>query len=573
MIRLRPNAVAASFAAAIAIQAHAGFPISVSVNASDTAISSASKIYSSLLAGANVPWTGHGEAIYANDTFEPRLLSLAMGLGGQPLRYPGGELADSYIWSRGIGALTSRPAHSYYPSANSNNQSQQRIDFGTDEFLTYCLQLNCTPIFQINMHSSASGKGAAASDTDIAEAAKTWQTYVNNYLTNAGRTDLTVYWELGNEPYLKDKYFTGGEANDLYIDDARYLARVKKVIDTMAAGTKFILPFALDTWNGSIYDAANTTNNPASVTGDHISIPSSGKVGYSNTLLSGLATTHLTKIAALGLHYYMPIIGNAASTSVPSDSQLFWATMAGAKSAIGTNLPAIRNLWAQYSTTTPKFAITEYNALYTTNSPELRQNKFIASKTGAIYTSDLLGMLSKESDVILGTYWSMSRNGYFGALSFADVAPSYPTFVRPSYYSLNWFRQGFGSSANKLLSPTVTVQTTASHSATIGFSIATSSLPLAAATASVNPSTKVLTVQMINREISATGDITLNLTGGAASSASLKYMSQNASAQFATSETSSIVTSTTGTVDIANSQTIKFSLPAYNVGILTIQLQ
>jgi len=426
------------------------------------------------------------------------------------------------------------------------------------------------------MHSTASAVGVAATANEIATNAANWQAYVLDYAASKGRSNQAIYWELGNEPYLKNMYHEGGVSNHLFISDAEFVSRVNKVIERMAPQTKFILPFALDTWNGNTYSQASASANPATVVGDHISIPSTGKVGYWKTVLDGISYANRSKIHALGLHYYMPNIGVVASESAaPPDDKLFWATMAGAKSISTINIPAIRAQWNAHSIAKNfplRLAVTEFNSMYTLNYPGVRQNAFVASQTGAVFISDLLTELAKQPDVTLGAIWSMSTNGYFGAISFADLPPSYPTFVRPSYFSLTWVRDLLSDAASKLIVPTVSVQSYGGYTSPVGFSMP-SSISLMNAVASVSPG-KILRVLITNREISVPGNVTLFLSGGNAASASLKKMQVAANGQFLTSEISAVTTSPPAQpISTTNPQQLSFTVPAYSTALLTIQLQ
>jgi alpha-L-arabinofuranosidase len=167
----------------------AGFPITISVDATKNLAA-----VNPRLTGANLPWVGEGEALYANGSIEPGLFALANSLAGGPLRYPGGENADSYDWTKGVGTAANRTAMSYYPSASSNAMASEVVSFGTQEYLEYCRRLACTPVLQLNLHQGSPDEAAAR--------AVAWLRHVN-LQTLVGPTGATLpkvqYWELGNE--------------------------------------------------------------------------------------------------------------------------------------------------------------------------------------------------------------------------------------------------------------------------------------------------------------------------------------------------------------------------------------
>ncbi len=84
-------------------------------------------------------------------------------LGVIGLRYPGGNFVSNYHWRDGVGPRASRPARRELAwRAVESNQ------FGTDEFLAYCAQLDCEPYLCVNL------------GTGTPEEAADWLEYCNS---------------------------------------------------------------------------------------------------------------------------------------------------------------------------------------------------------------------------------------------------------------------------------------------------------------------------------------------------------------------------------------------------------
>ncbi len=108
---------------------------------------------------------GINVGLWVADLIDPRSLELERALNLGVVRYPGGLRADEENWQKTLKAKD--------PS----------ID--TDEFLNWCKELGCTPMFTANV-----GDGTP-------ESAAAWVTYVNR--TRSGpKVEL---WEVGNEIY------------------------------------------------------------------------------------------------------------------------------------------------------------------------------------------------------------------------------------------------------------------------------------------------------------------------------------------------------------------------------------
>ena len=111
------------------------------------------------------------------------------------IRWPGGNVAQDYHWTWGIGPRDTRPTWVNLSWGNEPEPS----DFGTDEFLQFCHNVGAQPSITVNVE----GRGGTA------EEAAGWVEYVNGppnskfgamRAANGHPVPYHVqYWEIGNE--------------------------------------------------------------------------------------------------------------------------------------------------------------------------------------------------------------------------------------------------------------------------------------------------------------------------------------------------------------------------------------
>ncbi len=75
----------------------------------------------------------------------PDTLALLKQLNGSVYRWPGGNFASGYDWRDGIGDRDRRP-----PRKNPAWTGVEHNDFGTDEFITFCHEINTEPMIAVN---------------------------------------------------------------------------------------------------------------------------------------------------------------------------------------------------------------------------------------------------------------------------------------------------------------------------------------------------------------------------------------------------------------------------------------
>ena len=126
------------------------------------------------------------------------------------LRYPGGEMADNYLW---------KEHRLDNPDKWPSKQGPQTTD--TDEFMELCREVGAEPIFVVNLDS-----GLVSGDMEAAAryAAK-WVDYCNN-----DKNYDVEYWEIGNETYLKGDR-SGPVTAEQYASAVRKFAQAMKKAD------------------------------------------------------------------------------------------------------------------------------------------------------------------------------------------------------------------------------------------------------------------------------------------------------------------------------------------------------
>jgi len=108
------------------------------------------------------------------------------------VRYPGGNFVSGYRWRDGIGPLPERP-----PRSEKAWHTIETNQFGTNEFVRFCRQLNTEPYFAVN-----------CGDGNMREAAD-WVEYCNGTRNSAlvqlrhqhgfPEPHRIKYWGIGNE--------------------------------------------------------------------------------------------------------------------------------------------------------------------------------------------------------------------------------------------------------------------------------------------------------------------------------------------------------------------------------------
>ena len=333
---------------------------------------SAGRAVNRLVLGQNLQWVDRGDEMF-DATAKPRaeMVGLAQSMGSTTLRYPGGLQSDTYHWQRGMGLLTERGLNEH-----ANARRMQTTLVGTQEFLELCEALNATPLITVNLASGTAEEAAA------------WVKQVNiDRLTSSKtgkRLPKVLMWELGNEPYLKPE-----EQPKLWMTPAEFHEKAKQFAMAMKAvddGIQLSLPLTSDKRNG-----------------------------FQATPYQGFTREVLAKavpgVNHISLHNaYVPF----GMDRTYSKDELYWGAMAGGRS-VAADLQAMRSLLADLQPGNKMaFAITEHNALFTLGKGD--SDQLSKSISGALAVADVLRVLASEPDVAMAHFWSLSGNGFFGAI-------------------------------------------------------------------------------------------------------------------------------------------------------------
>ena len=120
------------------------------------------------------------------------VLSALRELNFRTMRYPGGNFVSGYFWEDGIGPKDQRPRRRELAW-----QSIETNQFGTDEFIHFCRQLDTAPMLAVNM-----GTGSIQDAANLVEYcnAPTGTKYADLRAKHGSREPHQVkYWCLGNE--------------------------------------------------------------------------------------------------------------------------------------------------------------------------------------------------------------------------------------------------------------------------------------------------------------------------------------------------------------------------------------
>ena len=226
------------------------------------------------LLGHNIQWTDQGDGLLAPQTpqsslFRPNVIEALKQLPVPLIRFPGGSLASSYVWQKGVGPLGTRGSCPDFVGKN------QPMLFGTTEYLALLNELGANGMVTLNINREP-------------EEAAEWLRFVRQ----AG--GAVSHWEVGNESFLpKDPSYS---TVDTYI--ARYLAlrkalkavdpeiKVGPLLEGSLINTTWgshIVP-ELDVWNRRVVEA---TNDQAEFFAAHIYAPlarGDSEVGTANAM-------------------------------------------------------------------------------------------------------------------------------------------------------------------------------------------------------------------------------------------------------------------------------------------------
>jgi len=103
-------------------------------------------MWNPLLLGSNLEWTDHGDGLWdpRANAFSGALMALIRLVPVPLLRFPGGAMASTYVWERGIGP---RELRGEGPDFSGN---PQKMLMGTDEYLALLQTLGARGLITLN---------------------------------------------------------------------------------------------------------------------------------------------------------------------------------------------------------------------------------------------------------------------------------------------------------------------------------------------------------------------------------------------------------------------------------------
>src|SRR5262245_50729399 len=406
-----------------------------------------------LLLGGNVQWIDRGDGLLNTDGsgFDPEMVKPVEDLAPTVIRYPGGSLTDTFNWRSGTGPLAARGT-----SENFFSRERQPVLFGTAELLALSERLGAQVLISVN---TATGSAQDAAD---------WVRAVNRPNGRAAVRPVR-YWEIGNEPYLReDVHQDLAVPPQVFADRANaFIKAMREVDDSIVIG----VPLRRDRLG---------------------TLPAVAFPGFADTVLAAVNE----RFDFVALHNaFLPFIPATARTYVPED--LFRTAMA-AYQVIEEDLRLTRALLHRYHPGRPLLvAITEYNAMYTVNG---RYDGNIASLAGALYVADVLRTLASSEDILMANFWSLTGNWWFGAVS-NEGAP------RPAYQVLRAYAEILRGQRR-----TVDVLGPTFDAPAVGAVPATRNVPTIAALATTFAGGTNLLI--INKSVSSSAVITVNGVSG-----------------------------------------------------------
>lgn len=455
-----------------------------------------------MILGNNIQWVNRGDdMVDAAGNIHPKMLSLVQALQPSILRYPGGAQADTFHWEQRV-------------NEDFNSKRMQPTVMGTQEFLELCEAVGAQALISVNLASGTADEAAR------------WVAFTNHKRLVSRRTGKLLpavkYWELSNEPYLKD-----AAQPTLWVAPQTFGQRAQAFIVAMRAADPTIaisLPLTTDQHNG---------------------VPATPFLGFTRKVLLQISAP----IDFVSLHNaYLPF----GMDREYSQDELYWGAMS-ASNAVLADFAKMRTILHELKPAARwPFAITEYSALFTLGRGT--SDDAIASPVGAVYIADLLRVLAEVPDVAMANYWSLSGNWRFGLIS-SEGNP------RPAYAVLKLFSEAL---QGRLLKPAIEAQTV--NTPSVGGSGAVHGMRLTEALATRKDQT--LRLVLIHKDDTRPGHGSVHLKDNVARSARVTELQWSDLWQVDPPSS----TSTVSRDLVSNSADITLDVPPHSVSLVTIEL-
>lgn len=471
------------------------------------------------LLGGNVSWTNNGDTLLTANTlnFNPTTNPAVLQIKPTSVRSPGGNNADAYRWAEGLGNFEERGV-----CATGASASTSKVDWGTHEFMNFCVTQGAEAIVQLNLVSA-----------DAAEA-RAWLAYVRSTVEGKGQPS-NVWWELGNEPYLN----AAAHLTNLTPAEfaARWLAYAAE-LEAELPGVQLGVPLRMDA----------SPNLPA--------VPWVHKTGYNATMLAALvAARKVPQFWSVHPAYWPDI-----SSTLPSDAVVLGSISASSemvRRAIveqRVQLSAYASAPGMTGLDDLPLMVTEWSLFA---SIDLTLTRTLAA---AVYAVDAVRIFAQEG-IFSSQYWSLANNGSFGTVSGGGVR-------RPVFWALRWLRQVL---QGRMLTLSVAADTAASADDP-GTPGRCGRVPTGTQYRFVEGMASIqgarLRVILINKSISESEDITINLPMRAVRGRAFSIVAATAPLDRTDNETKTTVAAAT----LGAGSSFVRTLPSYSISYLEFWL-
>lgn len=209
--------------------------------------------FSALLFSGNLEWTRNGSSLLNDNGADyPHAVQALRGIAHPALRFPGGRLASTYQWQKGVGPLETRGQGLDF------NNKPETIRFGTDEFLTLLGNLSAQGMITVN---------PKVAPAQIAQ----WLQYIRKRSATLDPSPSVPYWEVGNETYLaKDPSFMPAAeyaktfaAMRLALREVDPDAKVGALLEANFIDFPWVKPLLpqLNEWNATVLDTVGNATD------------------------------------------------------------------------------------------------------------------------------------------------------------------------------------------------------------------------------------------------------------------------------------------------------------------------
>ncbi len=414
---------------------------------------------SPLLFGSNIQWEHDGDGALvmgAPDPWFPGLVQAMIDAHVSMLRFPGGDLTNTYRWKVGVGPRGKRGKGLSYAGYSIDS------NFGTDEFIRLCREAHLQPVMSVNVSAGP-------------EEAADWVEYMNgDESTPMGQLRAShgepqpmraVYWEIGNELYNPKQ--VGFSSAQNYARQVIAFSKAMKARDPgIKIGVHLETSFLQAPWMPPIYPHMATWNDEVLKIAAH-----SADFGV--------------------VHFYVP------HDKLFSDSELSRLVFAG-PATFGENLEIVRGLLKQYGRPDLPLALTEYGTYF---GETIKLSRRIASSENALFKASLLMLLMRDGQVAIANNFSVINNDRFGML---EAKPGKALVRRPNF---DIFKT-LGTMANGEVL-VADVQSPTYHRAAKG-NVAAATVPLLDSIAVARPD-GVTQLAIVNRSVEESVDVTILL--------------------------------------------------------------